>query len=81
MEASPERMATIAQKQAELELLKLQGAYDAAQMASDEASKAVEEARYQAEETQNELRRLRVDAAAAEDLVKEAEGRAVQTEL
>ena len=27
------------QKQAELELLKLQGAYDAAQMASDEASK------------------------------------------
>ena len=40
----------------------------------------MEEARSQAEETQNELRRLRVDAAASEDLVKEAEGRAVQTE-
>ncbi len=73
--------ALASQKQTELELLKLKGAYDAAQMASDEASKDVEAARNQAEETQQELRRLRVDAAAAEDLVKEAEGRAVQTEL
>ncbi len=69
------------QKQAELELLKLQGAYDAAQSQNEEASKEVEESKRQSDEVQNELRRLKVDAAASEDLVKEAEGRAVQTEL
>jgi len=68
------------QKQAELELLKLQGAYDASQKQADDASKDVAEARNQAEETQNELRRLKVDAAASEDLVKEAEGRAAQVD-
>ena len=68
-------------EQAELELLKLQGAYDAAQSQADDASKEVEESKRQSEDVQNELRRLKVDAAASEDLAKEAEGRAVQTEL